>query len=232
MQTQLHSGKGLKVCTSRVIRYNGRLMSKKSQIVDVHQIARRRGELTGQHDIADLPAVHDRLANRQGSVAFVLRPAYQSIDCAGGNKRLLIIELQLQASVNLTCQRTLQLFAYDLQSQSSVVLVSDDDTAAALPDEFEPMLADVRALDVLSLLAEELLLALPLAPVAPQTEPVTVTLTLADQTGSGADSNAVGNPFGVLGGLFSEQPAAESSGKYDAKNDSASGSRRSMNKQY
>jgi uncharacterized protein len=146
-----------------------------------------------------------------------MRPDYRRIDCADGSKSLLLIEVQLQATVNLFCQRTLRPFAHDLQSQSKVVLVADDETAAALPDEFEPMLADARALDVLSLLAEELLLALPLAPVAQQTEPVTVTLTQSDETGADADSSAAGNPFAVLGDLFGDQPADKNCGKSDRK---------------
>jgi|GEM_PF-3559407 len=183
-------------------------MSKKcqvvDQIVDMQQIARRGGSLTGRHDIADLTLLHDRLADRQGSVAYRLQPQFRRIELADGSKNLLCIEVQMQAAVTLMCQRTLQPFAHELQVHSSVVLVADDEQAAGLPDACEPMLADARAVDVMLLLAEELLLSLPLAPVAPQTEPVAVTLGSADATGIGHAEN----PFAALDGLIGGRPDA------------------------
>jgi len=197
-------------------------MSKKcqvvDQIVDMQQIARRGGSLTGRHDIADLTPLHDRLADRHGCVGYSLRPHYTRIDCAAGSSNLLCIEVQLQATVTLLCQRTLQAFAHELQVHSSVVLVADDEQAAGLPDACEPMLADVRAVDVMSLLAEELLLALPLAPVAPQTEPVSVKLTPASPSSAAVAENT-GNPFAALGSLLRSRHERVDSGNTDGNTD-------------
>ncbi len=160
----------------------------------MHKVARRGGELTGKLAVSDLTLVHDRLASHAGSMNYQLQPAYRRVDCSDGLHTLLVIAVRLQAEVEMLCQRTLEIFTQIINTESSVALVADDATAATLPSAYEPWVADARSVDMAALLSEELLLALPLIPTAPSTEPVRKTLTPA----AGVDENA----FAVLGDLL------------------------------
>jgi len=169
-------------------------MSDDYVIIDMHKMARRGGELAGKLAVSDLTLVHDRLASQSGSIDYQLQPAYRRVDCIDGQHTLLVIAVRLQAELEMLCQRTLEIFTQIINTQSSVALVADDATAATLPSAYEPLVADGRSLDMAALLSEELLLALPLVPTAPQTEPVRETWTPA--------AGVANNALAVLGDLL------------------------------
>ncbi|AKS41936.1 YceD family protein [Wenzhouxiangella marina] len=82
------------------------------------------------------------------------------------------IDVHVDAEVPLQCQRTLKTFQQALSSDSVVAVVGSEEEEAALPEDYEARLCPDDRLEVLDLVAEEVLLALPLVPVDPASEPM------------------------------------------------------------
>jgi uncharacterized protein len=68
------------------------------------------------------------------------------------------------AKVRLVCQRCLEKMDWPLEVKFSLALVHDDDEAAALPAEYEPLLWPDGSGSLAALVEDELLLALPAVP--------------------------------------------------------------------
>lgn len=72
---------------------------------------------------------------------------------------------QVSATVAVVCQRCLDTMHVPLVCELSLALVWTDEQAAQLPKSLDPVVLEDQELDVYSILEDELLLALPLAPV-------------------------------------------------------------------
>lgn len=83
-----------------------------------------------------------------------------------------VVEVSVQGAVMLTCQRTLMPFLYELESSSTVALVTTEAEAESLPDTLEPVLCEQAQVRVIDLVEEEVLLVLPLRPVSPSSKPM------------------------------------------------------------
>jgi uncharacterized protein len=75
-----------------------------------------------------------------------------------------VVDVTLDVTVTLTCQRCMQPMAQHVATRSRVWLPADEVAAARLPAELETMLAPEGRARVADIVGEELLLALPLAP--------------------------------------------------------------------
>ena len=105
--------------------------------------------------------------------------------------------LRAQAEVPLVCQRCLQPVAVRVELDRPFRFVADEATAAAQDDEAEEdVLAASRDFDLLDLLEDELLMALPLAPRHEEC-PVPVRLATADAAYHLAEAERK-HPFAVL----------------------------------
>lgn len=110
------------------------------------------------------------------------------------------IHLQAQAQVQLICQRCLQAMPAALEVDCWFRFAPDEAAAAALDDEVEEdVLALSRAFDLLALVEDELLMALPLVPRHEQC-PVQLPLQAADP-GFEAAQAAQAHPFAALARL-------------------------------
>jgi uncharacterized protein len=82
-----------------------------------------------------------------------------------GQEDEIWLVLQAQTELSMTCQRCLKPVRFPVNVVQSLRFVQGEDAAAALDaDSEDDVLALSRALDVRSLLEDELLLALPLVP--------------------------------------------------------------------
>jgi uncharacterized protein len=75
---------------------------------------------------------------------------------------LPVAELAFAGEATLPCQRCLQPMRLPLRSRVRVALVNTEADAAGVPEELEPMLAPGGRISIGELLAEELLLGLPI----------------------------------------------------------------------
>ncbi|MFO1400519.1 MAG: DUF177 domain-containing protein [Steroidobacteraceae bacterium] len=83
----------------------------------------------------------------------------------GREQGLSVAHVRLEASLGLTCQRCMQPLAVELDTDSRVVLVAGEAAAEAVPAGWETYLAEEGMLAIPALVAEEVLLALPIVPL-------------------------------------------------------------------
>ncbi|TXK66056.1 YceD family protein [Alkalisalibacterium limincola] len=106
------------------------------------------------------------------------------------------LEIRVQASLPLRCQRTLQRFEFLVDAVQRLGLISNEADEAGLPEGYEPLLVDADAMvHPAQLVEDELILAVPVIPVAPGTEAVVLDVPPS------ADEKAAANPFAALSAL-------------------------------
>jgi uncharacterized protein len=109
------------------------------------------------------------------------------------------LHLSARASVPLTCQRCMAAVSTPLEVDQWYRFVESEEVAMAEDDEAEEdLLVLVPQFDLLALLEDELLMALPLVPMH-ETCPVTPVFSAGDAAVEAAQAKP--NPFAVLGQL-------------------------------
>lgn len=109
---------------------------------------------------------------------------------------IAFLEVRAEAALGLRCQRTLASFTLPVQVVQRLGLINDEADEAGLPEEYEPLLLGPDAMiHPLDLIEDELILAVPLIPVAPGTEAVAVEVP------PDADEMAAAHPFAALSAL-------------------------------
>lgn len=113
------------------------------------------------------------------------------------------IHLVARATVHLTCQRCLQPMPLTLDVDRTIRFVPGEDEAAQLDEELEEdVLALPRTLDLLSLVEDELILALPIVPMH-ETCPQPLSFNAEAATDSDTIEDERPNPFAALAALKS-----------------------------
>lgn len=152
-------------------------------LIDSLDFARRNGEIRGEVPVAELQRLDDLLASKDGVISYVLK-GMQGKD---GSPQL---ELSLEGACLLRCQRCLNGLHYPVHLVSKLKLAQGEAESDVEDDEFDHIPAE-KELDVLSLLEDELLLSLPIAPKHQEGECQIAAEGLAPRE----------NPFMVLAGL-------------------------------
>jgi uncharacterized protein len=170
---------------NNIIQCLSRNRSRLKRISDAFAFARDGRVLEGTLTVSSLERLHDLLVGQDGEVTFRLG-GYKD---DGGEPML---HLEVSGLIPLACQRCLEAVPFDLDVDSLLELVPagaelsqdelEDDTRDFLPVE--------RELDVVELVEDEILLALP---VAPRHEKCGLP--------GAADAGERINPFAKLSGL-------------------------------
>lgn len=108
------------------------------------------------------------------------------------------LELKIKGQVPLTCQRTLERFWFQVDTDSTLIVVDSEAAMEGLSDDAEPKLCESGRLNVVELVEDELLLALPIVPFAPDSEPVIDAGVLPESMQTNDAEPAEENPFAVL----------------------------------
>lgn len=135
-----------------------------SQPLDLARLCRNNAELVGHCAANALSRLQDRLLENAAQIA------YQLAFSQTPDKRQWLT-IQLQATLSLRCERTLQPFDWPLDAQNRVLLVPAvllDEIAETLPSELDVISLPEAGLSVIDLIEEELLLDLPLVPQSEQ----------------------------------------------------------------
>ncbi|MCC7462607.1 MAG: DUF177 domain-containing protein [Gammaproteobacteria bacterium] len=123
---------------------------------DVRQLADSRAEFEFDIPVAELPGM---AAELPATVRLHARLEF------GRDQGQCMARIALRGELELTCQRCMQPLAVGLETDSRVALVASDAAAEAVPEGWETYLAADGMLLIPALLAEEVLLALPIVPL-------------------------------------------------------------------
>ena len=161
--------------------------------IDSQDFAYNSRETQGKIPLAAMPRLQDMLADPAGELNYVVRGLHSKADKP-------MLEVALEGTCQLRCQRCLQRLDYPVKLVSHLLLVPAEhlDDAIADNEENDVIPADTR-LDVLELLEEELLLSLPFAPkhAAGVCQPA-LAQAVIDQA---VEIDQAENPFAVLAEL-------------------------------
>lgn len=133
----------------------------KASLIDIFEFCRLKEEREGEVAVADLNRLVDEAADDSGILRWSLR---------GGSNRMghLQLMLQISGSVQLRCQRCLIPFAFSIESESTLILAPDEKSAdeidKLLDDDAIEVIVGSHDFDIVRLIEDEALLALPLAP--------------------------------------------------------------------
>jgi uncharacterized protein len=130
-------------------------------VIDTFEFCRINGQQEGVTPVADMTRLAKECANASGEITW---KAVGSASKLGFPQ----ITLSVNGTVQLVCQRCLQPYAHHLDSSTVLMLGKDDEQA----DEIEEMIADEsidvivgsRSMELMYLVEDEALLALPHTP--------------------------------------------------------------------
>ena len=159
--------------------------------VDAWRMVSARRSFEGTLPIATLRRLCEALAGTDGEVNYELDFGRDSLGVS-------YVDVRAQVSLTLLCQRTLEPFVMPITLDTRLGLIKQERDEAGLPPDCEPLLvAENGRLNPADVIEDELLLALPLVPVNPDSslpDEVTGHELEEDSAGEGRSEN----PFAVL----------------------------------
>lgn len=127
--------------------------------IDVARAAQKRLDYQGVY----APELVARLAD---TVVSVDSDVECTMSFAIDNQRLAVLQGTADVQVTLSCQRCNQSFPHAVHVSYCFSPVSSDEQAEALPEAYEPVdINDFGEIDLLAVIEDELILALPVVPV-------------------------------------------------------------------
>ena len=131
--------------------------------------------------------LRDSLVDTEGECRFTLEFGRDAMNQA-------FVEVRAEADLPLQCQRSMERYLHRVSVRQQLGLISSEAQESALPEEMEPLLvpetAELRPVD---LVEDELILALPVVPINPES-------SLPDAVWPHDDEEKQ-NPFTVLSAL-------------------------------
>lgn len=159
------------------------------EVVDAWRMVAAGRVFEGRLPLSGMPRLRDALLDGEGEVEFALGFGRDAL-------QVPYAELRIEAALPLLCQRTLQRFMHPVRIEQRLGLIRDEADEAALPPGYEALLlAEDGQLRPAELVEDELILAVPLVPVAPGSESVERDWPVP------ADEEKRANPFSALAEL-------------------------------
>jgi uncharacterized protein len=163
-------------------------------VIDSLKFAAEEGCIAGKLALKHLTRLHDVLASREGWLDCELA-GYREVDKTGVGGMKLGLHLKVRGRLVMHCQRCLAEVGFDGVIDNRLLLIPPD---AEWPeedlesDDFDAIPAN-RELSVMSLVEDEVLLALPIVPRHAECQPLVETRA--------AEEESEPSPFAVLAGL-------------------------------
>lgn len=134
------------------------------EYVNPYQLADKNSELVGVVNPKRLKRLEDASEG-------VTVPANAQLRFARDESNRRIVSGHVTGTVNVQCQRCLDVYSYALDGEFQLALVYNDEMAKALPEHLDSLLLlPDEPLDIASVVEDELLLCLPLYTVHPEGE--------------------------------------------------------------
>ena len=136
-----------------------------SSVIDPARLSERPLVFEGTADLDDLPGLEDAVANGDMSVRYRVTAGLDP-------RRRKVLSCIIEGFVFLTCQTTLEAFRHEISIDERLVLVESESQLPPIEEESDAedyIVAD-GPLDVLDIVEEAILLALPMVPRKPGIE--------------------------------------------------------------
>ncbi|MGO1463442.1 MAG: YceD family protein [Marinobacter sp.] len=169
------------------------------KIVDPYKLAEQNNVLEGKIPLSSLSRFRDAVLGFDDNAACRVKLSFYK-----DSQRRRIVAGELEAPVNLECQRCMGPMKTVLGSRFILGLVTSDEQAQRLPRDLEPFLTDDFSTDLWSMVEDELLLVLAPYPLHERGEcPASEDLEAyePDSSSSEPEKKTGDNPFSVLAGL-------------------------------
>jgi uncharacterized protein len=161
--------------------------------LDAWRMVAARRSFEGTLPLSAMPRLRDSLVDTEGK-------AHVSVEFDTDALRVPYVELRIEAKLPLECQRSLQRFVYPVRIVQRLGLIRDEAGEDALPEGYEALLiGDDGLLRPADLVEDELILAIPVVPVAPGTD------TVERDWAAPEEETQRANPFAALSQLKDKQ---------------------------
>lgn len=125
--------------------------------INAQQFARQQAEIDTVIDIETLPRLSAKILNHSGKVEVKLQFDKDLNDD-------VTIQCRVKTQVSLECQRCMEPMTLDIDTFSTLRPVLNEQQAKQLPEGIEPIELVAGEIDPLSLVEDEILLAIPIIP--------------------------------------------------------------------
>jgi uncharacterized protein len=160
--------------------------------VDPRKLADRAATLAGELPLSRLKRLTDPLEDDQGAVR-------ASFTFGRDEQRTAVIHSELDVEVKMICQRCLEPVVLPIHSECDYAVVNEGASSQHLPKGYDVLEVGEDPLDLLALVEDELLLALPIVPLhAPE---ICQPPVGPDEPEPSEDEVTRSNPFSVLAQL-------------------------------
>lgn len=164
--------------------------AKTAEWVDVWQMVATNRRLVGNLPLAKIERLDSVLADTEGDCQFSLEFGQHPV------LSLPCVKLTIQTRLPLICQRSLRRFEWPVHLIQDLGLLRSEAQIPALAADYEPVLVPANGLlRPADLVGDELLLAIPLVPVDPDSQPVVMDAVPVQELPS------VTRPFSALAAL-------------------------------
>ncbi|ENA30658.1 MULTISPECIES: YceD family protein [Pseudomonas] len=163
--------------------------------VDPRKLADRGVTLRGELPVSSLPRLCEQLSSTEGTVKAVL-------EFFRDEQRLVVIHGALDTEVQMVCQRCLEPGAFPVHGEYDYAVLWEGQSADALPKGYDALEVGEEPLDLIGLIEDELLLALPIIPThEPGICHHPAGFEAPEAPEESADEEKRANPFSVLAQL-------------------------------
>ncbi|WP_372012840.1 YceD family protein [Pseudoxanthomonas sp. 10H] len=159
------------------------------ETLDAWRMVAARRQFEGTLPLSAMSRLGGSLADSDGECRFALEFGQDTL-------QVPFVELSIEAGLPLVCQRSLERFVFPVKTVQRLGLIRDEADEAALPPGYEALLVpEDGLLRPVDLVEDELVLAVPVVPLAPDSAPV-------DRTWSaGEEELKAASPFAALASL-------------------------------
>jgi uncharacterized protein len=145
---------------NKCLYYSAFMSRRLPEFIDPFQLVERRQLLKGAISLEKMQRLASLLAQNDGDAELEIR---FDRDEAG----LPYAQGTLKTVVQMVCQRCLSAMALKIETEFNLGVVSSLKNARALPDNYEPLVADEVPISLTELIEDEILLALPVVAIHP-----------------------------------------------------------------
>ncbi|ROS00065.1 uncharacterized protein EDC56_2699 [Sinobacterium caligoides] len=163
---------------------------------DLHKFAAQGKEIEGQVEVSKMPRLLLSLVDNSGTVSYKLKFVFEQ-------GRIPTVRGQVQANVQILCQRCMKAMSQDLYSDIAIGVVRNDEQAQQLPRSLDPLMVESdESVSLLEVVEDELIISVPAANYHAEADcESSVGFTSQDDDYIEKVPDEIDNPFKVLKSL-------------------------------